>query len=85
MTKEQLEVIVGLFAGVGAAIVQIVVSIDGKSAVSALEIALAMRVRADALAPQTRNREQIGLVLRRLAAEIEGETPEGFLGERLLN
>ena len=71
MTKEQLEIIVGLFAGVQTALVHLVNTLDSKGVLARGEIAASFRDTANAVPAEVRNREQVVLVLNQLARGIE--------------
>jgi hypothetical protein len=81
MTKEQLEIIVGLFAGMETAIAHLVNSLESLHVISSVDIAASLRSTADTLPPERRNREHIALVLRQIALSIEKEP--GALGDQI--
>jgi hypothetical protein len=81
MTKQQLELIVGMIAGLELAIVHVCRVLESKGV--AADLAPSFLATADALAPNVRNREQIAMVLRHIAGGLRSaDAPSGF-GEEL--
>lgn len=84
MTKEQLDVIVGLLAGMQTAIVHLSNIICVRTGVTPEDLATSFEETAEAIPAEARNRELIQLALRQVAAGIRG-SGAGPEWERLIS
>lgn len=88
MTKEQVQIIMGLFAGYEIALVHLATLLDARGVMTRADIAASFRATAQTLPSEAVNRAQVLAVLNQLASLIESSSTATELSDelrRLLN